>query len=899
MKVPLFWEQQAMLEKRSKEAKRISEESHRLAEGKEDLVPRWQKWGPYVSERAWGTVREDYSANGDSWSYFPHDLAAAKAYRWGEDAICGWSDRYQVLVLAPAFWNGIDPILKERLFGLNSHEGNHGEDVKEYSYQIDATPTHSYMKYLYKYPQDPFPYQKLVEENHKRRIDQREYELMDTGVFQEGRYFDIFIEYAKNDPEDLCIKIEIFNRSKDPASLHLLMQLWFRNQWSWFNNISKPMIQKGEKTKSWISITSDDTKAPSPKNLSFEYRLGKQFLYGESDGEWMFTENETNGSERNKFYKDGFHRKIIHGENRCNPKEEGTKACLTYFLRDIPPHGSVKKFFRFSNKKIAKPLKEVEKIIDKRKEEADRFFSAIHPKKATNEEKNIQRQALATLIWNKQIYLYDVNVWLKGDNPNFPPPNSRNYLRNVHWKHLNSMRVLLMPDKWEYPWFASWDLAFHCLTYSLVDIEYAKEQLWLLLFDQFQHPNGQIPAYEWEFSDLNPPVQAWAALNLYLREKNQLGKADRVFLEKCFHKLLINFAWWVNRVDNLGNNVFEGGFLGLDNITVIDRSKRLPGNVILEQSDGTGWMAMFCLNLMTIALELAEKDRVYESLATKFFEHYVYIAHAMKKRGNQNFEMWNEEDGFFYDVLGYPNGSFKEFRVRSLVGLIPLYAVEILSEKRIDQFPEFKKNFIWFLQNRKDLVDPCILTTFKNKEKYYVLALMNEDQLKRVVQYLWDPKEFRGAFGLRSLSRFHEKTPFSFENNQVKYEPNESLEKIKGGNSNWRGPVWIPTTFLLIQALKKFSQAFEDRIQIQIGDEETATLSQIANSYADRIISIFRKNRGKRPVFGEDFPFHEDENWSEFLLFHEYYNPETGKGLGASHQSWSCLVANLIDEFRK
>ncbi len=870
---------------------KLCKEAARLQEERVEGVAKWQKWGPYVADRSWGTVREDYSENGDPWNYFPFEQAISKAYRWGEDGIAGWCDRYQVLVLAPAFWNLRDPFLKERLFGLNNAEGNHGEDVKEYYYFLDATPSHSYMKFLYKYPQQEFPYQKLREENRKRSTYDPEYELIDTGIFNDGAYFDIFLEYAKESPEDLAIQAEIFNRGKKEASLHFLLQLWFRNQWAWkAERESEPNIVRASHSGG-LCLCADDTEMRSPSNLAFDYHLGKRFLYGPTGGKLLFTNNETLVPNQEGHYKDAFHQAIVHGKPCL--AESGTKACLAYFLEKIPPGKSVKLHFRFSSKELKHPLRDVEEIIHKRKKEADHFYATIYPQKATEEEKQVQRQALAGLVWSKQSYLFDVNLWLKGDNTNAPPPASRFKMRNIHWRHLNSMRILLMPDTWEYPWFAAWDQAFHCISYALLDLEYAKEQLWLLLFDQFQHPNGQIPAYEWEFSDLNPPVQGWAALRLFYREKAVRKEGDFSFLEKCFHKLLMNFSWWVNKVDSSGNNVFEGGFLGLDNITVLDRSQKFPDGAILQQSDGTGWMAMFCLNLMRIALELSKKNRVYESLATKFFEHYVYIAHAMKKRGNQNYELWSERDGFFYDVLTYPDGTFSKFRVRSLVGLIPLYAIEILHEEELKKFPEFYKNFHWFLNNRRELVEACIIPTHKDNKTHYVLTLMNASHLQSVLRYVWNPEEFRSNFGLRSLSKYHEKHPFVFQNRSVGYEPAESRDRLKGGNSNWRGPIWMPTTFLLVDSLLKLTDAYGEEIQPQT--------EMMAAFFANHMISIFTKDKkGKRPYLGEQFPFHQDPYWSEHLLFYEYFNPETGKGLGASHQTgWSALVANFIDEFRQ
>lgn len=870
--------------------KTVNAEKKRLQEDRQVNVHPWQKWGPYVSERSWGTVREDYSFNGDAWSYFTHHDALTRAYRWGEDGIAGFCDRYQRLVFAPAFWNGKDPILKERLFGLGSDEGNHGEDVKELYYHLDGIPSHAYMKFLYKYPQNPFPYNDLVEQNRNRSSSDPEYELLDTHIFDDNAYFDIFIEYAKNTPEDLCIKIDVHNRGNNDAPLHVIPHLWFRNQWSWEAEIKpKPVISKGAGQEG-IVLIADDENIPSPLSLSFDYKLGKRYLYGPPGGTPLFTENETRRPEEG-FYKDGFHRAIIHHEKTVNPQMVGTKSCIDYVI-NVSKKSSVTLYFRLTDQPMQSPLKEIGKIVEKRKKEADEFYQEVL-NKGSDEEKMIQRQALAGLLWNKQIYLFDVNQWLKGDNSNAPPPESRQRIRNHHWQHLNSMRVMLMPDKWEYPWFAAWDHAFHCLTIGLIDLDFAKEQLWLLLFDQFQHPNGSIPACEWEFSDLNPPVQGWVALHLFEMGKTQRGEEDFAFLEKCFHKLLMNFSYWVNRVDSSGNNVFEGGFLGLDNITVLDRSQRFAEGVKLEQSDGTGWMAMFCLNLMKIALILSRENSVYQSLATKFFQHFVYIAEAMKKRGHVNYEIWSEKDGFFYDVLTYADGRYKKFRVRSLVGIIPMYAAEILNEHEMMLYPEFYQNFHWFIRNRSKLTENCVIPLDGNR---YLLSLVNEKQLTSILHYICDPNEFCSPFGLRSLSKYHEKNPFIFEDKKVGYEPAESSYKVKGGNSNWRGPIWFPTTSLLIDSLLIFSEAFGDKIRCDLPGKPNQTLRQIALSFADRLTTLFKKDsEGKRPVFGPQFPFHHDPNWSDYLLYYEYFNPETGQGLGASHQTgWTALVANII-----
>ena len=619
-----------------------TQEHQRLREPFTSAVRPWHHWGPYVSERSWGTVREDYSTNGDAWNYFPHDLARSKAYRWGEDGLAGICDRYQILVFALALWNGKDPILKERLFGLVPAESNHGEDVKEYYFYLDSTPTHSYMKYLYKYPQGAYPYQQLIEESRKLRHDQGEYELLDTGIFDSQRYFDVFVEYAKASPEDLCIRLEICNRGPEPAPIHVLPHLWFRNTWAWGPQaLPQPSIRLGSQSDGCISLLADDSTAQPPPSLPFAYHLGQRYLYAEASATPLFTDNETNGprvwgagaQSRSRWVKDAFHRHIIHAEDCVNPEQVGTKACLHYANLQVPAGGSVVVRLRLTDTPLQRPLDDVDRIVATRHAEADEFYAALQPPKATEDEKCVQRQALAGMLWSKQLYLFDVPAWLDGDNPHLPPPESRRHIRNSRWQHLNSMRVLSMPDKWEYPWFAAWDLAFQCVSLALVDAEFAKEQLWLLLFEQFQHPSGQIPAYEWEFSDLNPPVQAWAVWRVYNMDRVRSGKADRLFLERCFHKLLINFAWWVNKVDSEGNNVFEGGFLGLDNITVIDRSEKLPNGVTLKQSDATGWMGMFCLNLMRIALELARDNTAYEALATKFFQHYVYVGAAMKKMG--------------------------------------------------------------------------------------------------------------------------------------------------------------------------------------------------------------------------------------------------------------------------
>jgi hypothetical protein len=881
-----------------------TEEGRRLLETHGKLL--WRRWGPYVSERSWGTVREDYSPNGAAWDFLSHDMARSKAYRWGEDGLAAICDRYQLLVFGLAAWNGKDSILKERIFGLTPSEGNHGEDAKDYYFYLDSTPTHSYMKYLYKYPQARYPYEWLVEENRKRGGKGFEFELLDTGIFDDDRYFDVFVEYGKASAEDLCVRIEAVNRGPDAAPLHIIPQLWFRNTWAWTDPPgTTPVIAEGPATEGAVSLVADDGPAERLKNLPFDYELGKRYLYAPADGQFLFADNETNAQRlygipsANKYFKDAFHRAIVNGEQEAvNPNRTGTKACLHYEFM-VPAKGSVVVRLRLAPEQLTAPLDSVDQIIAQRRAEGDEFYSAVHPPRATDDEKNIQRQAFAGLLWSKQVYLFDVNAWLEGDNPRSPPPGSRT--RNRHWRHLNSMRVLSMPDKWEYPWFAAWDLAFHTVPFALIDPEFAKEQLFLMLFEQFQHPSGQIPACEWEFSDPNPPVHAWAVWRVYNTEKTRTGKGDREFLEKCFHKLLINFAWWVNKVDSAGNNVFEGGFLGLDNITVIDRSEKLPGGAVLEQSDATGWMGMFCLNLMRIALELAGENKAYESLALKFFEHYIYIGAAMKNMGGRKYSLWDEDDGFFYDVLRFPDGRFSKFRVRSLVGIIPLYAAETLRLDDVENYQEFKTNFLWFVRNRKQLTDSCC--HYIEQKRQYELTIVDEHQLRRLLERLISPEEFLSDFGIRSLSKYHGQRPFIFGDSEVRYDPAESDNKIMGGNSNWRGPIWFPTTFLMIESLRTLGAGYGDDFRMSIPGDSRGDLNllEIAREIANRMIRIFTRNDlGKRPVYGGATKFQEDPHWKDLILFYEFYHGETGAGLGASHQTgWSALVAALIEDWRR
>ncbi len=891
-------------------------EHQRLAE-----VPRtygadltgWRRWGPYVSDRAWGTVREDYSADGNAWDFLPHDLARSKAYRWGEDALAGLCDRYQLLVFGPALWNGKDPILKERLYGLTPNEGNHGEDVKEYYFYLDNTPTHSYMRFLYKYPQAEFPYVRLIEENRRRAGQGPEFELLDTGIFDEDRYFDVFVEYGKASPEDIAIRIEAINRGPDPAPLHLLPQLWFRNTWAWGAVPGpEPSIRPGPGGPGFMSLVTDDSALETLAQIPVQYRLGPRALYGPAGAALLFTNNETNAQRvfgpgfpsRTPYVKDAFHRSLIHDEQCLNPAQAGTKAAFHYRFDAVPAGGSVVLRLRLTDDgHLADPLADVDEIVARRRQEADAFYAQVHPPGASEDEKKVQRQALSGLLWTKMNYLFDVNVWLDGDDPAWPPPASRQTGRNQHWRHLNSLRVMAVPDKWEYPWFAAWDLAFQCVVFALVDAAFAKEQLWLLLFEQFQHPNGQIPAYEWEFSDLNPPVHAWAVWRVYNMDRYRSGKADKEFLERCFHKLLINFAWWINKVDREGNNIFEGGFLGMDNIAVIDRSAGLGDGAILEQADATGWMGMFCLVMMRIALELARDNHSYESMATKFFQHYAYVASAMKHMGQRDYQLWNEQDGFFYDVLRYPDGRFRMFRARSMVGLIPLFAVERLEVPWIEPFKEFTPCLNWFLQRRQDLVRGVVHTVEEGGKVTHALTIVSRPQLARLFDRVWNEAEFLSPYGIRSLSKAHETQPFVFDGQSVTYEPAESVEKIKGGNSNWRGPIWFPTCFLLVESIRKLGKAFGPSFSVRppATGGKPITFPELAEDLANRLVRIFTRDQaGRRPVHGGARKFQKDPHWRDLVLFYEYFNGDNGAGLGASHQTgWTALVASLIDEWRR
>ncbi len=895
------------------EARRLEEQKTdsfaRLEKEKETrLIRPWEKWGPYVSERQWGTVREDYSADGNSWTYFPHEQARYRAYRWGEDGIAGFCDRYQVLSFAHAFWNGQDPILKERLFGVGPENGNHGEDVKELYYYLDGLSSHAYMKYLYKYPQSPYPYEQLKEENRKRTPKDREFELVDTGIFEENRYFDIFIEYAKDDAEEWVVRIEAFNRGPEAAPLHILPHLWFRNQWSWGETPGpKPSMCIAESGKDFLCLEADDRDLEPPPTLIFDYHLGKRHLYAQKDAEVLFTENETNFQKLSgtpnpqPYVKDAFHRYLVDNEKEAvNPAQKGSKAALHYFFPAIEPGKSAVVRLRLSQKQQKDPLSGIDKLVELRKKEADLFYETIHPPKATDDEKLIQRQAFAGMIWSKQFYYYSVGLWLQGDDPKSPPSPEREKIRNNRWRHVNTMTIFSMPDKWEYPWFAAWDLTFHCLVFAQIDIDFAKWQVWFLLADQFQHPNGAVPAYEWGFNDINPPVQALAVLEIFKREKEKTGVEDFLFLERCFHKLLLNFSWWVNRIDTKGDNVFEGGFLGMDNISFLDRSDPPPGTLI-DEVDASGWISLFCLNLMRMSLLLAKKDNLYEALARKFFTHFLYVTAAMRKSYWRQYDMWNEEDGFFYGAVTTPDGKTEQIRIRSIVGLIPFLAFDIWDEEELKQYPEFYEAMLWVVKKKPHLAETCIQEIDTPQGKKHLLGLLNPKEIEKMVKNLWNPDEFRSDFGLRSVSKYYEKNPVNYFGAKLSYEPGESLEKIKGGNSNWRGPIWFPINYFLVEALYRLGNLFEDNLQVQVGNEPKVNLKQISDSFAERLLAIFKKDaNGRRPFFGDQEKYQKDSHFIDYLFFNEHFHGDTGRGLGASHQNgWTGLIANVIENLRK
>ena len=859
----------------------------------------WKRWGPYLSERAWGTVREDYSASGTAWDDLPHDHARSRAYRWNEDGLAGISDNHQRICFALALWNGRDAILKERLFGLTGSEGNHGEDVKEYYFYLDSTPTHSYMKYLYKYPQAAFPYAELVEGNRRRDKGSPEFELIETGAFAEDRYFDVYVEYAKADVDDLLIRCTVINRGPDAATLNLLPTVWFRNTWSWDGNSARPELKALASTTGNLSVIE----------LS-HHELGRRWLFCEGAPELLFTNNDTNarrlyGAENGSRYaKDGINDYVVHGLTEAvNPAQTGTKAAANYPLA-IAAGETATVSLRLMNAASPVPFADFDEIFAARQREADEFYDAIMPEDLTDDLKNVQRQAFAGMLWSKQFYHYVVRDWLSGDPAQPAPPPGRNRGRNHEWTHLYNADVISMPDKWEYPWYAAWDLAFHCVPLALVDSDFAKQQLILMLREWYLHPNGQLPAYEWAFGDVNPPVHAWAAWRVYKIEKKQRGVGDIEFLERVFHKLLLNFTWWVNRKDAEGNNVFQGGFLGLDNIGVFDRSAPLPTGGHIEQSDGTSWMAMYSLNLMAIALELAQHDQAYEDVASKFWEHFLYIARAMNDRGHDGVTLWNEEDGFFYDVLHCPEQGSFPMKVRSMVGLIPLFAVETLETDVLDKLPNFKRRMEWFIAHRPDLTNNVACMYAEGMKERRLLSVVNRDQLHRVLRVMLDENEFLSPYGIRAVSRFHRDNPYVLRLNgneyRVDYEPGESSTGLFGGNSNWRGPVWFPVNYLLIESLQKFHHYYGDEYTVECpaGSGHHVSLRDVATELSHRLTSIFvRNDDGRRPVYGATEKFQTDPHWRDLMLFYEYFHGDNGAGVGASHQTgWTGLVAKLIQQ---
>jgi len=889
-------------------------ENLRLQEARNQQAA-WKKWGPYLSERQWGTVREDYSEGGDAWGYFTHDQSRARAYHWGEDGLGGISDDEQRLCFALALWNGADPILKERLFGVTNSEGNHGEDAKEYYYYLDSTPTHSYMKYLYKYPQAAFPYDDLVSTNRSRSRAEMEYELLDTGVFDDDRYFDVFVEYAKAAPDDLLIEISIFNRGMQPAEIHVLPTLWFRNTWSWASGAPRPLLKqvKGPAGVSAVAASHPD--------------LGERTLYCQSgpDGKavpLLFTENETN-TERifgapnaSPYVKDAFHNFIIHGQSGAvNPQGQGSKSAPYYRLvvspgehetirlrlTEVAPH-ALKAAYPGSG---GDPFGDFDGVLAERKREADEFYDYISPDSLSRDQASVLRQALAGMLWSKQYYYYDLDRWLVERGADPLSPGQREAPRNSQWYHMVNADVISMPDKWEYPWYAAWDLAFHTVALLMVDPDFAKEQLALMLREDYLHPNGQIPAYEWNFGDVNPPVHAWATVFTYLTEQQLSGQGDLKFLEHAFHKLALNFTWWINRKDLTGKNVFQGGFLGLDNIGVFDRSAPLPTGGHLEQADGTAWMVFYSQMMLQIAIELALHDPVYEDMAIKFYEHFLYIAAAMDRIGDNEDEMWDEQDGFYYDLLRLPDGTCQRLKVRSMVGLLPLCAATVFPSDSLPKLPRFLERARWIRENRPGLMANIHDTRTAGYNDRRLLSPLNDTKLRRVLAYMLDENEFLSPYGIRALSRDHLEHPFVLNlggsEYRVEYLPAESNSGMFGGNSNWRGPIWMPMNALLVRALLQLYTYYGDSFQIECptGSGNQMNLYQVAEEIANRLAGIFLRGAdGRRPVFGGAEKLQTDPHWRDYILFYEYFHGDNGAGLGASHQTgWTGLIARLLQLF--
>ena len=872
-----------------------------------DRKAPWKRWGTYVSARQWGTVREDYSENGDAWNFIPHDHARSRAYRWGEDGIFGWCDETQYICFAPAFWNGADPILKERFFGLTNSEGNHGEDVKEYYFYVDNTPTHSYAQALYKYPQRAYPYEELVRVNRERQSDPAslEYELLDTGIFNDNRYFDIFVEYAKHAPDTTVIRIRAINRGPEAAPLHVLPTIWLRDFWTWQMVTVMPRISIHEERGQSVVLKIEHS------------RIGTYYFHAPKPAALLFTENATNAprlfgkpGNSDPYYKDAFQEYVVGGKHDAvNPGLSGTKAA-PYYAETIAAGAERSWEFVLSNEILPEGF-DCSAVISSRREECDAFYRTVCAPQATPEERRIQRQAFSGMLWNKQFYFFDIRRWTRGDPPGTESgreqPRHNSATRNRKWQDLNMRAVMTVPDNWEYPWFAAWDLCFHCVTYAIIDPDFAKEQLLLLTSEALIHRNGQIPAYEWEFSDANPPVVAWAAWKVYRVGQRYFGIADRDFLERMFQKLLLNFGWWVNRQDRNDSNIFEGGFLGLDNVSIFDRSEQLPGGGVLEQSDGTAWMGVFALNMMRIAFELALDDPVYEDMATKFFEHFMELADAINRSccttTGALTGLWDEQDEFYYDQLRYPDGRVTPLRVRSLVGLLPMIASEIIDHRDLEQLPSFKMRYEWFIKNRAILARNILTTYDHGGKRRILLSIVGEKRLRKVLRKLLDETEFLSPYGLRSLSKFHQDHPYELPidgaSRGICYEPAEARVKVKGGNSNWRGPIWFPTSCMILDALQVYDRFIGDAIRFQHPTNTGTPLScgEIAHDLAARMVSVFLPGPdGKRPCYGGTEMLQADPHWKDYLLFFEYFHGDNGAGLGAMHQTgWTGLVANVIN----
>lgn len=881
----------------------VSTAEHQRLESYRSQKSKWKKWGPYLSDRAWGTVREDYSEEGNVWEHFSYDMARSRVYRWNEDGIGGISDRNQRICFALSLWNGKDPFLKERMFGLAGPEGNHGEDVKEYYFHLDNTPTHSYMEMLYKYPQNEFPYQRLKEENQKRGYGQPELELIGTGVFDEDRYFDVTIEYAKADEEDILIRYTLQNRARENAECYVLPTLWFRNTWRWgYGEIGPTGDEKGQPRLNKAAKKSGTSTIEVLHPVE-----GTYFLYCDEAPELIFTENETNKEKLYKcpndthYVKDAFHRYIVSSEKSAvNPQEVGTKAAAVY-RKTLGAGVKTTIRLRLTKQAIDLPFKEFDAIFEKRKKEADEFYAALQPAGLKADLKSIQRKALAGLLWNKQFYYLDIEQWYKGDPSR---PANRKHSRNRDWSHLTSFDIFSMPDKWEYPYFCSWDTSFHCIPMSLIDPDFSKRQIELLTREWYLHPNGQLPAYEWNFSDVNPPVLAWSAWRAYKIDGKMSGKPDRDFLKGIFNKLLLNFTWWVNRKDEEGNNVFQGGFLGLDNISVFDRSKPLPTGGHIDQSDGTAWMAFYCILMLRISLHLSLEEPVYQDIATKFFEHFLRIAAAMSNCGGQGHSLWNREDGFFYDALHLPDDRIIPLKVRSLVGLLPLLAVETLEPEAMEKLKTFSRRMDWFVSKRSEVMVNLQCVYHPGVQQRRLLSILTEDRLISILKYLFDENEFLSEYGIRSISKYHLEHPYTLQVNGMQhvigYIPGESDSGLFGGNSNWRGPIWFPINFLIIESLQKFHHYYGDALKVEFptGSGRQMNLWDISIELSKRLISLFeRDGEGKRPIYDGVSKFQEDPHFRDLILFNEYYHGDTGAGLGASHQTgWTALVAKLIQQ---